>query len=294
MPSTRAEEDVNRPGFVLDLSSATTQSGYYVLSVDLGGILDGEGFEGEEVWTMSWTQLADGKVSVSAYATPKEGGKVSPEGERVDYGSRVKFEAQAADGFDFLKWMRDGEMQSDKSSFEMTVTEDVLMQAQFVAKRYDVEILFNEAEGSVVGGGSGIYNHGDKLSVSAVAMPGYLFSHWENGFGETVSTNASLEVEVTDDMTLTAVFKVDDSGVDGVQTQAVMVYPVPARTKLYIDGDFDSIESVVFTDIKGSNVKICRGYHRGTPINVSALAAGVYIVRVHTDRGVTTHRIIKL
>ena len=125
-------------------------------------------------------------------------------------------------------------------------------------------------------------------------MPGYRFVRWENADGKELSTAARITVTVKDDSAYRAVFVYEGTGVTTVVDNGVKsLYPVPARNHIFISGDFVVAEMVSVTDLDGRHVKIIRNYPSGNAIDVSSLAKGAYIVNVKTERGISSHRMIK-
>ena len=74
------------------------------------GITDTEGFQGSTGKQASWVQYTGGKVSLTLTASPAEGGSISPASGQFDYGQNVSLTATAVDGYDFSKWMENGQM----------------------------------------------------------------------------------------------------------------------------------------------------------------------------------------
>lgn len=281
--------------YELDLSAYTTASGYYTLTVDATGITDTEGYSGSECGRTSWIQLADGKIIVSAIAVPAEGGQVSPAAADVDFGSVVELTAEPAEGYEFVKWTLGNDILSTEPRFSFSPVEDAVVNAVFALKLYDLTIDNNPELCAVHGGASGIYAHGTRLTLVAEPASGNVFLHWENSAGESVSTDPLLEWTVKADETLRPVTRLVSTGVATVGSSGVhRIYPVPTRSRLHIDGDFAELLSIAIVSADGSTTRIIKGYTAGTPINVEALPAGLYLVRIVTDRGISVHRMVKL
>lgn len=282
--------------YTLDLRKATKESGYYILTVDPADITDIEGYNGSEATQATWKQLADGKVLVRAKALPAEGGIATPDNSNVDYGTVVKMKAVANEGYDFIKWMKGDEIISEKPNFDYTVTDDADLTAQFKLRNYNVTVDCDPEHGVIVGSGSGIYAHGSSLQLEAVAANGYVFSHWENEDQEVIGTEPILKPTVKADSEYYARFKVIPSQVESIiiDNGVRKVHPVPVRSRLYIDGEFERLDHVSIVSMSGGRVVYLTGYSVGTPINVSHLTAGVYLVHIQTEKGNSVHRIVKL
>lgn len=61
--------------------------------------------------------------------------------------------------------------------------------------------------GTVSGGGSFENSGTESTTISATAKSGFVFDHWENSTGESVSTNATYTFTVTKSETYTAIFR---------------------------------------------------------------------------------------
>lgn len=76
-------------------------------------------------------------------------------------------------------------------------------------------------------------------------------------------------------------------GIDGVNGTNVAVYPNPASSMLRVEGE--GIEQVEIIDMNGRVVMTAGA----GSINVGSLSAGIYMVRVVTESGVSTQKIVK-
>lgn len=86
----------------------------------------------------------------------------------------------------------------------VTLNASKLVTATFTLKQYNITIGATPGAGGTVSGG-GTFDHGDNVSVSATANPGYLFVNWTEG-GTAVSTNPNYSFTATTDRTLVANF----------------------------------------------------------------------------------------
>jgi uncharacterized repeat protein (TIGR01451 family) len=79
---------------------------------------------------------------------------------------------------------------------------------------------------------------------------------------------------------------------DNFEDTTVSVYPNPTSDKVTITAK-DKITSVQLFDLQGRLVQTTTGNHTNVNINLSGKSSGVYFVKVHTAKGVTTEKIIK-
>lgn len=81
---------------------------------------------------------------------------------------------------------------------------------------------------------------------------------------------------------------VDPAGIDAINTANVAIYPNPAYDVLNIEGD--GIQMVEMFDMNGRNVLTSMTTGQ---ISLTSLVNGVYVVRVTTDNGIRTEKIVK-
>lgn len=202
--------------FTLDMTTLTEQcpNGYYTLTVQTADITDAEGFQGKTGKQVGWILFRGGLVQLITSAYPKNSGSVSRKSAEVagarsmapaneedtnsaKYGSTVILVAEPETGYEFSNWTLNGEVVSTDIEYETTALSDMNIVANFTKKKYMVEIAStDETKGSVTGTGTGIYEHGTKIDVTAVPAEDYALKNWTVG-GEAVENS-------TDKLTLTA------------------------------------------------------------------------------------------
>ena len=115
---------------------------------------------------------------------------------------------------------------------------------------------------------TGTYFENVPVTLTAIAKPGYKFVRWE----EISSTSSTISVNMTSDLTLTAMFELDFSSQNG----QLMLYPNPSVDgKVYMNDFY----RVTVYDITGKEVL---AEQTTKELNVSQLAKGVYFVREET------------
>ena len=72
----------------------------------------------------------------------------------------------------------------------------------------------------------------------------------------------------------------------------ILIYPNPTQDKLTIESGDLQINRVEICDLAGRAVF---GQPQGSPlqINVSALPAGIYLIKIHTEKGIVTRKVVK-
>jgi len=79
-----------------------------------------------------------------------------------------------------------------------------------------------------------------------------------------------------------------------VDNGVVSIYPVPVKTRFYINGNFTELKSVTVINAAGSFNRIYHNLTPDSPIDISTLTPGVYVIEIITERGRSSHNIVKL
>ena len=125
------------------------------------------------------------KCDITVSAEPPECGSVTGGGVYT-YGETVFVSATANYGFQFKNWTEDGIEVSYYANYQFTASTSRTLVANFVPAKYGVGIVLNPFEGGTASG-SGVYTHGEEVSVLAEAYSGYLFVSWTE-YGEVLAT----------------------------------------------------------------------------------------------------------
>ena len=132
-------------------------------------------------------------------------GSVSGESGTFDYGTKVTLTATHEVGYHFVQWS-DG---TTDATYTFTLTSDTTLTAEFAINQHTVTI--GEAEnGSVKVTVNGkdttatTFDYGTVLTLTATANVGYSFEKWSDD-----NTDNSREITLTEDVTITAIFKKD-------------------------------------------------------------------------------------
>ena len=120
--------------------------------------------------------------------------------------------------------------------------------------------------------------------VLATANEGYHFTMWSDG---VTDNPRSLLLEC--DTVLTALFEPDEGvGVEDVDGKAVAVYPNPTNGVVYVEGE--GVSHVEVYDLCGHLVMSGENVSK---VDLSALPAKVYYVRVVHKHGITISKVVK-
>ena len=149
------------------------------------------------------------------------------------------------------------------------------------------------AAGELTSGGTGVFNvemrnNSEEESIElpltedifsegiyTIAITGYLSAtHSEFGFSTSITPSA---------------FHIGSSGMEGIETGNVAVYPNPAKDFITVDCG-EGISSVTIFSASGQLVKSIGGADAEGSIHMGDLPAGYYIVAVGTESGATVRK----
>ncbi len=196
---------VSQSEFAIDLSAITGSNGYYVLTVQTNKITDSEGYQGETGKTIGWNQYSDGEVQLLVQVLPVGSGSISPVSGKYTYGNVVSFTAEPTTGYRFKNWTYNGEILSSESTLKYPVTGEQTVVANFEAQNYKVTISYDEKQGAVYGGSTGIYGYGTKFKLTATPATDYAFVGWKVN-GVLTETTEFLSITVNEEITVDAEF----------------------------------------------------------------------------------------
>ena len=116
------------------------------------------------------------------------------EGDGVyEYGSDVELTATPEEGYEFAEWLGDYTGDEPTLTFEMPAN-DVSLEAVFTEETYLVEIIYDEAMGSVDGAGS--FEAGESVELIASPEDGYEFMEWGGDYtGEDTTLTFEMPAE---------------------------------------------------------------------------------------------------
>ena len=154
---------------------------------------------------------------VAASVNPTEGGTVTGTGS-YDHGTLVTLIATPNTGYHFLNWSQGGVVVTTDNTLSFNVTQDTAFVAHFEINSYDVTATVNPTEGGAVTG-TGTYDHGTLVTLTATPNTGYHFLNWSQG-GTVVSTDNTLSFNVTQDTAFVAHFEINSYDVTAMVSPA--------------------------------------------------------------------------
>ena len=157
---------------------------------------------------------------------------------------------------------------------------NVLFSGRISENGYNVEVSVNdETFGSVT-----VESDCSTGTLTATANEGYRFVIWNDG-----NTDNPRTVALTSDTAFTAIFAaIDESSLsEDAEVAKIGVYPNPARGKVVFD---KAVERVEVIDLVGKTIQT---YENASEINIGALPAGVYHLRMSLEDQTITRMVIK-
>ena len=211
--------------FNIDFSqiNETIGNGYFVFTVQTSEIVDNEGFNGKVGKSASWIMFRDGFVTLNTETYPKSAGSIlrSPVNaasraaevsevaeNKAEYGSLIKMESVANDGYEFKNWTLNGEVISTEPILEYQALGDMDIVANFALKNYPVNIDYDAEGGIVSGSSSGYYTKGTELTFTAQVYEDWVFEGWTVN-GESAGNEETLTVVIDGTTAVKALFRHD-------------------------------------------------------------------------------------
>jgi hypothetical protein len=154
---------------------------------------------------------------------------------------------------------------------------------------YDISLLANPPSGGTVSGGGAI-SCGTSATVAATPVDGYYFVNWTKD-GVEVSPNSTFTILPKGDVELVANFRNLD--IKEIAT-AVSIFPNPTTGELRITNYELRIENIAVFDVYGRKLIEQKAESRKqNEIDISNLQTGVYFIKIITEKGIITKKIIK-
>ena len=275
------EGSMNQQTFTYDVAQALNQNTFTRTGYSFTGWntqADGNGsMYGDEAEILNLTTEANGSItlyaqwSINSYTIRfvNADGTVLQSSE-VEYGQTPAYngetptkESTAEFDYAFAGW--DPEI--------AIVTGDATYTATYTATKRSYTLTVALAEGCEEMGevsGSGSYEYGTVVTLTATAHEGYKFMQWSDG-----DTNATRTIIVEGEVTLTATFEAEGGSETGLEEQMADTFQVIGMERsMRIEGSEQ--EACVF-NTAGQLI------YRGTKRIIEVHAAGIYLVRIGNE-----------
>lgn len=204
-------EPIDDTTFLVKLGDLTSGNGYYSLTIATSGIYGRDNFAGRDGRQAGWTQFRDGIVNYAVTPVPACGGNVTPVAGGAPHGTSIAVEATPAEGYEFAGWWKEGlnEAISTNPLLDMTLADDIEMEARFNLCNYVVSTNWDSSMGNVTEAVNGTVAHGSTITMTASVNDAneYAFDGWIVN-GTRVSTDKTLTLPVTSHMEIRAIFSV--------------------------------------------------------------------------------------
>jgi hypothetical protein len=198
--------------------TATPNAGYTFTSWKENGIVVPSAnasytftISGNRILEANFIVVSPIQYTVTLSSNPLLGGIVVQSGTGTyNSGSSVTVGATPNAGYTFTSWKENGiVVPSATASYTFTINGNRILEANFTAVapiQYTVTLSSNPLLGGIVAqSGTGTYNSGSSVTVTATQNAGYTFTNWtENGIA--VSTNANYQFTIIQSRTLVANF----------------------------------------------------------------------------------------
>ena len=212
-------------------------------------------------------------------------GTVNGGGQVLEHGS-VQISATALTGYHFTHW-NDNNTENPRTLTD--VTADATYTAYFEENSgaevyYTITVVSDNTDMGTVSGGGQVLEHGS-VQISATALTGYHFTHWN----DNNTDNPRTLTNVTANATYTAYFEADapQQGIDDVTSANVKLYPNPTSCNLFVE--VEGLQKVEVIDAVG---RIVLSQDNGT-VNMGKLANGVYSVRITANGNIAVKKVVK-
>lgn len=180
-----------------------------------------------------------GTVKISTYASPEEGGVTSGYGT-YNVGGSATVKASANTGYTFKCWKLGDKVVSKDKNFKITnLSEDMKLTAYFSRDRYNVQVDVSPSGAGAVDG-SGTYNPGSDVTLTAYPATGFNFKGWYCNYQLLSSSTTYTIKNIQSDCCIVALFEkkgaqaflmTSSAGSGGKITPAVSA-PVPAGSNV--------------------------------------------------------------
>ena len=128
--------------------------------------------------------------TIIATANPLEGGTIVGTGT-FEYGQNVELTATPDENYTFINWTENGTEISTQATISFEVIEDRDLVANFEGETFTIDAIVSpENSGTLTG--TGVFYHGQSVTLKATPNTGYTFINWtENGNQVSTSTTYS-------------------------------------------------------------------------------------------------------
>ncbi len=190
--------------------SASPNTGYTFVNWTEGTTVISTSASYTFVITASRTLVANyviNSYTLTATASPLAGGTItmSPNQPKYDHGSNVLLTAIPATGYTFTNWTEGGVILSTSAAYQISMTRNRALVANFKLNSYGLTLLINPSAGGSVtkNPDQASYDSGSSVILTATPNAGYTFTSWS---GDATGTTNPLTVVMNANKSITANF----------------------------------------------------------------------------------------
>jgi hypothetical protein len=171
----------------------------------------------------NFAPVVAGKFALTLSSSPAAGGTTVGSG-LYNAGSSVTATATPNTGYTFTNWTDNGVIASVSSSYQFVLAGNRTLVANFKlipSSQFAVVLSSNPPSGGTTTG-SGSYNAGSSVNVTATANAGYTFTNWTNN-GVIASTSSSYTFALNANVTLVANFAINTYTINITAVNGIVV-----------------------------------------------------------------------
>lgn len=245
-----------------DLSGTTVSQDN---NIDIGALQFTQGSVPEPPFTINITILGSGLVTKN------------PDKLEYDLNESVQLTATPETGWDFTGWS--GNLTGTTNPVTIVMNNDKNITATFQEITYQVQAQANPDAGGQISG-TGIFTHGETVSLIATPSTGYSFVNWTEN-GNIVSQNPEYSFTVTENRNLTAHFF--------IETYSVSITADPTSGgSINGAGSYNSGENVTINAQPNAGYSFVNWTENGNVVSNNSQFSFI----INTDREFTAHFII--
>lgn len=238
----------------------------------------------------------ENKVTVNAEVIPEGAGFVTGNGlvngsGLYEMNDVVTLSATPINNCQFVAWEYNGQVVSTQPQYTFVVTNDINLVARFECGNMVLVSTDVLPENSGFVTGTGLYNVGDLVTLRAVPMANWGFNNWTYN-NVSVSNDEVYTFVAQTNIQYVANFK-NNYGVEDTESKSIKIYPNPANGSVTVE--CENMECIQIFSIIGKE-KMIQPVSGKTSVNInmSDLPAGLYYIRIRTNEGFVTRKIVKI
>ena len=250
----------------VDLSSIAHHDGFYCLTVNTALIVDVDGHVGLTATPISWIEQTNKPVelrlaynyenaaTVKVLAEEYQGVKTTYDtpqtpAESYRYGTTLTLQVIPAYGYVFNRWSIDGNILSTETTYDYYLSASKELKLFFDPESFNLtvsNIIDDDAEasatsgGTVTGGGSGFYEYGEEIVLTAQPERCHRFVGWYTDGPAGARPTAPRQASAIDGLTLLST----DLTYTWTMSEALSLYPVFHRL-----GDVNGDKKFTIADV---------------------------------------------